>query len=233
MAFTYKYPRPMVTVDMPIFRLGEAGVEVLLIRRDRPPFAGKWAMCGGFIEMDETLLESARRELREETGLTNVPLVALGSAGDPGRDPRGRTISIVYAGILEPPFPTAHAGDDAREVHWFSIEELPPMAFDHLPLLHSILEELRFRTLERGYGVAFMPREFTRKQWKDFLNRWLGSSRSSLWLLKLATALRWVEEEASGNFRKRVETETIFRTSFSHILQAREQVELLTPREGQ
>ena len=91
--FIYDYPRPSVTVDIVVVTR-EPKPRVLLIRRKRPPFEGLWALPGGFIEMDETLEESARREFREETGLRAGKLVQLGTYGDPGRDPRGRTISV-------------------------------------------------------------------------------------------------------------------------------------------
>src|SRR5262245_46497942 len=99
--FTYDYPRPSVAVDL-VLVSKETPTRVLLIRRKHDPFAGLWAFPGCFIDMDETLEESARRELREETSLETGTLWQLGAYGDPGRDPRGRTISVVYLALVDP-----------------------------------------------------------------------------------------------------------------------------------
>jgi 8-oxo-dGTP diphosphatase len=210
----------MVTVDMPLFRYRQGRVEVLLIQRDRPPFAGRWAMCGGFIEMDEPLIASAQRELQEETGLSGVPLVEVGVAGDPGRDPRGRTISVIFAGILAPPFPEAQAGDDARNARWFSLHELPPLAFDHQQVLKRTMEELRFRSLWRGYALCFMPGEFSRTLWQAFLAHFLGSEQSAEFLLQLGEQLGWISRTSRAGYRKNVENKTIFGAPFAEIRSA-------------
>lgn len=136
-AFSYEYPRPALTVDAVVFRRRAGRHEVLLIRRARPPFAECWALPGGFVDIEEPLETAAARELKEETGLEGVALEQLRAFGDPGRDPRGRTVSVVYVGLLEP----GHGGkargeevrgeDDAAEAAWHSLDALPPMAFDH------------------------------------------------------------------------------------------------------
>jgi len=136
-AFSYEYPRPALTVDAVVFRRCAGRHEVLLIRRARPPFVGCWALPGGFVDIEEPLETAAARELKEETGLEGVALEQLRAFGDPGRDPRGRTVSIVYVGVLEP----GHGGkargeevrgaDDAAEAAWHFLDALPPMAFDH------------------------------------------------------------------------------------------------------
>jgi 8-oxo-dGTP diphosphatase len=128
--YSYDYPRPSVTVDI-VLLTREPTPRVLLIRRKRDPFAGAWALPGGFIEMDETLEESARRELREETGIDVSQLVQLYTFGDPGRDPRGRTISVAYLGHVDAAALTPVAADDAAEVSWFALDALPTLAFDH------------------------------------------------------------------------------------------------------
>src|SRR5437763_569739 len=115
--YTYDYPRPSVTVDVVIVTR-EARPRVLLIRRKHDPFAGRWALPGGFIDMDETLEESARRELREETGVAAAELEQLGAFGDPGRDPRGRTVSVAYLARVDAADVNPQAADDAAEVEW-------------------------------------------------------------------------------------------------------------------
>jgi 8-oxo-dGTP diphosphatase len=128
--YTYDYPRPSVTVDVVVLTR-ERRPRVLLIRRKHEPFAGKWAIPGGFIDMDETLEASARRELREETGLEVGELAQFGVYGDPGRDPRGRTISVAYLARVEAPPDNLNAADDAAELGWHRLDELPELAFDH------------------------------------------------------------------------------------------------------
>ena len=99
--YCYDYPRPAVTVDLAIFALSGDGLRVLLIRRKHDPFAGRWALPGGFLEIDEAIEAGARRELREETGFAPTgPIAFLGAYGEPGRDPRGRTISLAHAAVL-------------------------------------------------------------------------------------------------------------------------------------
>lgn len=142
--YTYDYPRPSVTVDVVVLTR-ERRPRVLLIRRKKAPFAGAWAIPGGFIEMDETLEQSARRELREETSLEVGELEPVGVYGDPGRDPRGRTISIVSLARIAAPPPELAAGDDAAELAWHRLDELPELAFDHAVILADVKERLRKR----------------------------------------------------------------------------------------
>jgi 8-oxo-dGTP diphosphatase len=132
--YVYDYPRPAVTVDAVIVTR-EDPPRVLLIRRKHEPFTGMWAIPGGFVEMEETLEASARRELWEETGLRVEQLEQLHTFGDPGRDPRGRTISVVYVGRVDADAVQPRAADDAADVGWHRLEEPPPMAFDHAAIL--------------------------------------------------------------------------------------------------
>src|SRR5437763_14741310 len=104
--YCYEYPRPSLTVDMVVFALDGDALRVLMIRRKRDPFAGTWALPGGFVDIDEPIEHAARRELEEETGLGRISLVApIGVFGAPGRDPRGRTISVAHAAVVRGPLP--------------------------------------------------------------------------------------------------------------------------------
>ena len=132
--FCYDYPRPEVTVDAVIVTL-EKRPRVLLIRRKHAPFAGMWAIPGGFVNMDEPLETATRRELLEETGVRVGRLEQLYTFGDPGRDPRGRTISVVYLGRADASQLQPQAADDAAEVAWHPMDKLPPLAFDHDQIL--------------------------------------------------------------------------------------------------
>jgi len=138
--FCYDYPRPAVTVDIVVFS-GDA-LDVLLIQRKHPPFEGHWALPGGFIEMEEPLEASARRELEEETGVTDVTLTEVGAFGSPFRDPRGRVITIAYATVVEKSTLNFEAGSDASEVAWFSKTDLPNLAFDHSEIIQKALKIL-------------------------------------------------------------------------------------------
>lgn len=126
-----EYKNPAVTVDMTLFARTEDGLQILLIKRGKPPFEGHWALPGGFMDYDEEIETAAYRELEEETSVTGIKLEQIGAFGKVGRDPRGRTVSIVYRGIVDPAQVKVQAGDDAKEAEWFNINNLPPLAFDH------------------------------------------------------------------------------------------------------
>jgi len=141
--YVYDWPRPMVTVDAAVFAVLEGKAELLLVQRGREPFQDYWALPGGFVEMEEDLPDAVARELTEETGLKNVPLEQLHTFGKPGRDPRGRTITVVYFGIIRKDSQHIRAGDDAAKVRWFEIERLPRMAFDHDEIVQCAIARLR------------------------------------------------------------------------------------------
>ncbi len=142
--YTYDYPRPAVTVDV-VIATRERNPRVLLIRRKHEPFVGRWAIPGGFVNIDETLETAARRELREETGVDAKRLEQLHTFGDPGRDPRGRTISVVYLSQVEATKLKPQAADDAAEVGWHRLRRPPPLAFDHADILACARRCLRKR----------------------------------------------------------------------------------------
>jgi 8-oxo-dGTP diphosphatase len=139
--FTYDYARPALTVDFVILTPGSP-LRVLLIRRKSPPFAGKWALPGGFVDENEPLETAARRESEEETGVSVADFEQLYTFGDPGRDPRGWTVSVAYLARVEESEVRPRAGDDAAEVAWFALDELPSLAFDHASILKKALERI-------------------------------------------------------------------------------------------
>ena len=138
---TYEYPRPAVSADTAVLRGARGARELLLIRRGKQPYQGMWALPGGFVEEGERLAEAAGRELAEETGLVpRGPLVQVGSYGDPGRDPRGWTVTVLFAVLLAADEPGAvSGGDDAAEAAWHSIDALPDLAFDHSLLVRDAI----------------------------------------------------------------------------------------------
>ena len=142
--YVYEWPRPMVTVDAVVFGLFADKVQVLLINRANEPFKGRWALPGGFVDIDEELEDAAARELREETGLEGVSLEQMHTFGEIGRDPRGRQITVVYLGVVTDIETKVRAGDDAARVKWFDIEELPKeLAFDHAEVIGFAVGRLR------------------------------------------------------------------------------------------
>lgn len=143
--FSYDYPRPALTVDV-VIATRDPRPRVLLIRRKRDPFAGSWALPGGFVDENERLADAARRELREETGVAATELEQLYTAGDPGRDPRGWTVSVVFLARVDFDTVKPVAADDAGDVGWFPIDELPALAFDH----EMILGRARVRLADRA-----------------------------------------------------------------------------------
>jgi 8-oxo-dGTP diphosphatase len=138
MSYIYAYPRPALTVDMLIFKKEEQNWKVLLIKRLPPPFKDYWAIPGGFMDENELLFDAAIRELKEETGLTGIHLEQFRVYDAINRDPRHRTISVVFTGIAKDKT-EVFAGDDAAEAAWFDIDELPETAFDHAQILKDVI----------------------------------------------------------------------------------------------
>lgn len=131
-----------VAVDLIAFAWDESEWKILLIERKYPPFQGKWALPGGFVERDEDLPDAARRELLEETGVQLQGLAQIGTFGKPDRDPRKRVISVAYCAILHELFDT-QAGDDAAKATWFPVDALPELAFDHDAIVRMALHKMQ------------------------------------------------------------------------------------------
>ena len=177
MAYTYDFPRPPVTVDCILFGLdGSNLLKVLLILRRNQPFKDRWALPGGFVGIDETLEAAALRELEEETGVKDVFVEQLYSFGDPGRDPRGRVISIAYYALVNLEAHPVKAADDARSVHWFETGNLPPLAFDHEQILRIATERLRAKVRYQPLGFELLPEKFTLTQLQNLYESVLGIS---------------------------------------------------------
>ena len=132
--YSYKYPRPALTVDAIVFFQNQRKTYVLLIERGNEPFKNKWALPGGFVNMDELLETACIRELQEETGLKVTQMQQFKAYDKIDRDPRGRTISVVFSARLNNEQKVT-GGDDAAHARWFSLDELPPLAFDHQKIL--------------------------------------------------------------------------------------------------
>jgi 8-oxo-dGTP diphosphatase len=154
-------PKPALTVDVLVFSILEGTLKVLLIRRKNPPFAGCWAVPGGFVDSGETPREAALRELEEETSVSGVEIREFGAFGDPGRDPRGWTVSITYFALVSGERVTVRGGDDAAEAGWHAAERPPMLAFDHAEILAQGVESLRKAALADAAVAPLLPAAFS------------------------------------------------------------------------
>jgi 8-oxo-dGTP diphosphatase len=166
MTHTYEYPRPALTVDCVVFGLDldEDDLEILLVRRGLEPFLGKWALPGGFVRVEETLEDAALRELEEETGLRKVYLEQLYTFGTLDRDPRERVVTVAYYALVKLSDHKVKAATDAADAAWFSIHDLPELAFDHQQILDVAQERLRGKVRWQPIGFELLPRKFTLTQ---------------------------------------------------------------------
>lgn len=183
-----------VTVDIVIFTIHSGELRVLLVKRGIPPFVGQFAIPGGFIHEDEDLDQAALRELREETGVSDVYLEQLYSFGNPKRDPRGRVITVAYFALISADRPLK-ASSDAAEAKWWSVETLPQLAFDHAMILEYALERLRNKLEYTTVGFQLLPEKFTLTELQEVYEAILGKQldkrnfRRKISLLKILKPL--------------------------------------------
>lgn len=147
-----------------VFGLDVEELKVLLIQRALEPFEGKWALPGGFVRLDETLEEAARRELAEETGLRNIFLEQLYTFGAVHRDPRERVVSVAHYALVNLRDHEVRAATDARAAAWFGVHDVPSLAFDHAEILQVALERLRGKLRYQPIGFELLPKKFTLSQ---------------------------------------------------------------------
>lgn len=192
--FEYEYPHPAVTVDITIFSIRDKQLKLLLIRRALEPYQGRWALPGGFIQMDEDLEAAARRELEEETGISDVYLEQLYTYGNPGRDPRERVISVAYYALIPSDKLRLQAATDAEAVGWFGLKELPELAFDHTDIVtmahQRLVSKLDYSTL----SFQFLADEFTLLELQSVYEIILREELDKRNFRKWALALEQIEE---------------------------------------
>ncbi len=203
MPHTYEYPRPSLTVDAVVFGFDDQDLKVLLIQRGQKPFAGAWALPGGFVHMDESLEEAVRRELVEETALTDVFLEQLYTFGSPQRDPRERVVSVAYYGLVKLAGRHVEAATDAARAAWFPVAELPPLAFDHEDILQAAHRRLQAKVRYQPIGFELLPQKFTLSQlqhlYETVLERTLDKRnfRKKILAMDLLTDTREIEQDVA------------------------------------
>jgi len=193
MTISYDYPHPAITVDCVVFGLDDDDLKILLIQRDLEPFRGQWALPGGFVKLDENLEETARRELFEEAGLANIFLEQLYTFGEVHRDPRERVITVAYFALVNIKDHQVRAATDAAEVAWFSVADLPTLAFDHDAIYETALARLKGKVRYQPIGFELLPDKFTLSQlqhlYETILERPLDKRNFRKKILKMGVLL--------------------------------------------
>lgn len=194
MAHTYAYARPALTVDCAVFGLDDQDLKVVLIQRDLEPFAGRWALPGGFVRVDESLEEAARRELQEETGLSRVYLEQLYTFGEVRRDPRERVVTVTYYALVNIRDHRVQAATDARNAAWFPVTDTPTLAFDHAKILRVALERLKGKVRYQPIGFELLPAKFTLSQLQHLYETILERPLDKRNFRRKALAMGFLEE---------------------------------------
>ena len=172
--FRYEYSRPALAVDCVVFGVDENSLKVLLIERKLEPFAGEWALPGGFVRVEESVENAARRELAEETGLSDIFLEQLYTFGDVDRDPRERVVSVAWYALVRMSDHQARAATDAANAGWFAIDALPPLAFDHQRIFEMAHQRLQGKVRYQPIGFELLPAKFTLRQLQSLYETILG-----------------------------------------------------------
>lgn len=194
MGHTYKYARPALTADSAVFALDDEGLKVLLIQRAQEPFQGQWALPGGFAEVGESLEDSARRELQEETGLTDIFLEQLCTFSKPDRDPREHVVTVAYYALINLADHEVHASTDASNVAWFGIDDVPRLAFDHDEILNTAIARLRSKIRCQPIGFELLPARFPLRALQNIYEKILGRNLDKRTFRKQITAMGILQE---------------------------------------
>jgi len=194
MTYEYEYPHPAVTVDAIVFTIENDDLKVLLIQRDVEPFEGRWALPGGFIEIDERLGDAAKRELKEETGVSVKCLEQLYTFGHPDRDPHERIITVAYYALIPCDQLSIAAGDDARDARLFSTNELPTLAFDHDKILRLAILRVKERMNDSFFAYQVLPETFTMYELRRVHELFLGEVLDKRNFRKKIVGLGQIEE---------------------------------------
>jgi 8-oxo-dGTP diphosphatase len=154
-------PEHAIAVDVVLFTIQGGTLKVLLVKRERAPYRGAWALPGGVVGRDESVDAAALRELQEETNIGNIYLEQLYTFGEPLRDPRGRVITVAYYALVNWQQFQLKARHRVTEASWFPVRRLPPLAFDHQRIVDYALERLRNKINYTTVGFQLLARQFT------------------------------------------------------------------------
>ena len=198
--FCYEYPHPAVTTDVVLFTIREQRLKLLLIKRAGPPFAGSWALPGGFLEIDEDPETCAQRELKEETGIQDVYVEQLYTFGRPDRDPRERVISVVYYALVPTERLHPKADSDAAETGWFALDALPGLAFDHQEVIAMAHRRLVAKLDYSTIAFQFLHETFTLGELQQVYETLLGQAVDKRNFRKWVLALNQIEQ--TGELRR-------------------------------
>jgi len=192
--FQYEYEHPAVTTDIVIFTLRDQVLKLLLIKRRCEPFKGDWALPGGFVHLDESLDEGAKRELEEETGVRDVYLEQLYTYGEPNRDPRERVITVAYFALTASDRIEIRAASDAEDVGWFGMGEIPELAFDHSTIIQTAHQRLVAKLDYSTIAFQFMADTFTLSELQEVYESILQAEVDKRNFRKWVLALERIEE---------------------------------------
>lgn len=191
--YRYKYPHPAVTTDSVVFGFDGRTLHILLIERGIEPYKGMWALPGGFLKMNETAEQCAMRELSEETGVKDVYLEQFHTFSDVNRDPRERVLTVAYFALVRKSDYRLIAGDDAAKASWFEIDELPPLAFDHIDIINRARRHIRevlrnrpiaFRLLDEKFSIDELRRLYEAINGTEYDRRNFAKKMASTGLLR-------------------------------------------------
>lgn len=194
------FERPLVAVDLVIFSVRAQALTLLLIERRDPPFERTWALPGGFVRERESLEETARRELGEETGVRNIYLEQLFTFGDPDRDPRSRVVTVAYFAIIASDLTVLRASADAADARWFRVADLPALAFDHDRIVEYAIERLRNKLEYTTVGFQTLPESFTLTELQTTYEVILDKSLDKRNFRKKMLSLEVIQE--TGEFKR-------------------------------
>lgn len=186
-----------ISVDSVIFGYTEGELKVALIERKKNPFIGMWAIPGGFMEGNETVMETALRELKEETGIADVYLEQFHVFNKPGRDPRGPTITIALFALINSDRCHLIASEDAAKARWWPAYKLPPLAFDHNEIYAKALEALRVALRTRPLAFELLPKQFSLTELQNLYEQVFGISLDKRNFRKKVAKMDFIQ--TSGN----------------------------------
>lgn len=170
----HTYKNPSLAVDLAVFGYHNKELSVLLLNRKDEPFKDGWTLPGGFLQIAETLQEVCNRIMKTKIGLENIYLEQLYTFDEPGRDPRGRVISIAHYALVNPQRFEIVAGNMANDVQWFPVDKVPALGFDHKKIFALALQRLKSKILYNPVGFELLDETFTMPELHELYECVLG-----------------------------------------------------------